>query len=400
MALHSPELHERLTSEQWSAGGARVAIRAIVDDADARYDDDLLWPPSDPWDDWGGAARLPLTSLSTGAAGAAWGLSVLARRGHAEPRTDPAHVAVRAHESWLAAPDTDEQLEPPVSTHASLFMGETGPLLVRCLLAPSGAAEDALYARVVANEDNETNELFSGSPGTMVAARAMHATTGDVRWADAWRASAVVLLERREPDGFWIYPPYGKSPGASHGLASNAKILLTGGGLLATETREQLRRESADALARTAVLEDNRANWELAVGEGLVGWDGLIRTQWCHGGPGVAEAASAYLDEDLLRAAGELVWEAGPPNMEKGPAICHGTAGSGFALLKVFERTQDELWLERARRFAVHAAGQVDRWRAVRGQGRTALWTGDIGAALFLSACLDVEPSLPVVDFL
>ena len=72
-------------------------------------------------------------------------------------------------------------------------------------------------------------------------------------------------------------------------------------------------RESADALARTAVLEDNRANWELAVGEGLVGWDGLIRTQWCHGGPGVAEAASAYLDEDVLRAAGELVWEAGPP---------------------------------------------------------------------------------------
>jgi hypothetical protein len=392
MALYSPELHEPLTDEAWSPKRARAAIEAIVADADARYDEARLWPPSDPWDDWGGAVRLPLTSLSTGAAGAAWGLAVLARRGHAETRLDPAHVAVRAHEEWLAGPDTDE-------APASLFMGETGPALIRSLLAPSSDAAEALHARVLENVHSEPGELFSGSPGTMVAARAMYLATGDGHWADAWRASADALLERREPDGFWVYPPYGKGPGASHGLASNAKILLAGGDWLPAELRGRLRVESAAALERTAIVEDGRANWEMALGEGLVGWDGVIRTQWCHGAAGVAEAAAGYLDEATLLAAGNLVWEAGPPNMDKGPALCHGTSGSGFALLKIFERIQDELWLERARRFALHAAAQVDRWRVRRGFGRTALWTGDIGAALFLAACLDVEPALPVVDF-
>ena len=90
--------------------GALAAIKAIVADADARHQADELWPPTDPWDDWGGTVKLPLTNLSTGASGAAWGLSVLARRGHAEPRTAVAAVAERAHEAWRAAPDTDEHL--------------------------------------------------------------------------------------------------------------------------------------------------------------------------------------------------------------------------------------------------------------------------------------------------
>ena len=47
--------------------------------------------------------------------------------------------------------------------------------------------------------------------------------------------------------------------------------------------------------------------------------------------------------------------------MGKGSGICHGTAGNGHAFLKVFERTGDELWLDRARRFAVHAVEQVER---------------------------------------
>jgi DUF1680 family protein len=84
--------------------------------------------------------------------------------------------------------------------------------------------------------------------------------------------------------------------------------------------------------------------------------------------------------------------------MEKGPGICHGTAGNGYALLKTFERTGDDRWLERARRFAVHALGQVERWRQKRGGGRYSLWTGDVGAALFAADCLDARTDLPIVD--
>jgi Lanthionine synthetase C-like protein len=93
-----------------------------------------------------------------------------------------------------------------------------------------------------------------------------------------------------------------------------------------------------------------------------------------------------YLDEELLLAAAELIWQAGVHGDEKGHGICHGTSGDGFALLRAFARTGDERWIERARRFAVHALRQVERLRAANGRGRYSLWTGDVGTALFAVA--------------
>jgi Lanthionine synthetase C-like protein len=80
--------------------------------------------------------------------------------------------------------------------------------------------------------------------------------------------------------------------------------------------------------------------------------------------------------------------------MEKGPGVCHGTAGNGYAFLKLFARTGDELWLDRARRFAMHALEQVER----RGHGRYSLWTGDPGFALFAADCVDGRSDYPILD--
>ena len=118
------------------------------------------------------------------------------------------------------------------------------------------------------------------------------------------------------------------------------------------------------------------------------------RLQWCDGAPGIVSAAAPYLDEQLLLGGAELTWCAGPPGMEKGSSICHGTAGNGYAFLKVFERTGDELWLGRARRFAVHALEQGKR----RGQGRYSLWTGDVGVALYAADCLESRSAYPALD--
>jgi hypothetical protein len=120
--------------------------------------------------------------------------------------------------------------------------------------------------------------------------------------------------------------------------------------------------------------------------------------QWCGGAPGILVAAGSYLPDELLLAAAELVWRAGPHGLEKGAGICHGTAGNGFALLKAFARTRDERWLERARRFAAHALDQLERLRARDGRRRYSLWTGDLGTALFAAACLDGDARYPVVD--
>ena len=84
------------------------------------------------------------------------------------------------------------------------------------------------------------------------------------------------------------------------------------------------------------------------------------RVQWCHGAPGIVCAlagAPAHRELDaILIAAGELTWEAGP--LRKGAGLCHGTAGNGWAFLKLHKRTRDRKWLERARRFAMHAIEQ------------------------------------------
>ena len=74
--------------------------------------------------------------------------------------------------------------------------------------------------------------------------------------------------------------------------------------------------------------------------------------------------------------------------LAKGAGLCHGTAGNGYAFLKLFERTGDEVWLARARAFAMHAAEQVERERERHGRGRHGLWTGDLGVALYLASCL------------
>ena len=113
--------------------------------------------------------------------------------------------------------------------------------------------------------------------------------------------------------------------------------------------------------------------------------------QWCHGAPGVVASLAALAPGDdehsrLLLAGGELTWRAGP--LAKGAGLCHGTAGNGYAFLALFERTGDELWLERARAFAMYAMAQVAHARAEFGRGHYTLWTGDPGTALYLADCL------------
>jgi hypothetical protein len=271
-------------------------------------------------------------------------------------------------------------------------------MLVAYKLARNPELADDLHARVLANADSETVEVMWGPLGSLLAARAMHAWTNDARWPDAWRHIADVVLAKRNAEGLWPSRLWGNDyTGLTppHGLVGNVDALLTGD-FLDDATRETLKRDTNAALARSAIIDDGAANWPQPYGAELERADGQIRVQWCAGSPGVAVATASYLDEELLLAAAELPWRAGPHKMEKGPGICHGTAGNGYAFLKTFERTGDEQWLDRARRFAVHALGQVER----RGHGRYSLFTGDLGVALYAADCLDGRAEYPITDTL
>jgi hypothetical protein len=118
-------------------------------------------------------------------------------------------------------------------------------------------------------------------------------------------------------------------------------------------------------LARHVLRDGPLANWLPIPGDDPK----KLRVQWCHGAPGIVAALDHVMDEELALAGGELTWQAGP--LAKGSNLCHGTAGNACAFLVLHRRSGDDLWLDRAWAFAMHAIGQVERERAALGRGRT-----------------------------
>lgn len=384
--LFEPDAHERLIGDRWEPGRVHAAIREIVEDAEGSFDDG--WPNRPQVNSKDSDEARRFRTVYMGGAGVVQALDSLQRRGLVELRRDYVSYLERRYESDF--PDADHE--------RSLWMGETGIRLALQRLSPSRENADRLHELIGANAQDERREVMWGSPGTMLAAAAMHELTGEARWLDLWRESAAWLRGEWDPrTGLWTQQLYGMVEqfiGPAHGFAGCVLAL-------SRDADDELHRRAAEATRRYAVEEDGLANWPpFASMESLSGGrDGRIRLQWCHGAPGVvASLAGVARDDDaherLLLAGGELTWRAGP--LAKGANLCHGTAGNGYAFLALFERTKDELWLERARAFAMHAVAQVAHARAELGRGHYTLWTGDLGTALYLADCLVGGGTLPL----
>jgi hypothetical protein len=348
-------------------------------------------PPSD--DEPGTPADGILRGLYVGAAGMLHALGRLAEAGLHVPALDGAAIVDGLHEAALATPAAE-------GAGASLLAGSSGILLVAHRLAPSAATADALAEAIAANVEHPSNELLFGAPGTMLAARAMHARTGEERFAELWRASARTLLARQETDGLWTQDLYGerlRCVGAGHGFAGNVRALLGAPEWLDDAGAVEAR---AVATARAlAMVDGGLATWPVLPSGSRTG--APPRVQWCHGAAGIVTSLAALAPGDdrhtaLLAAGGELVSRAGP--LAGNAGLCHGTAGNGFAFLALLERTGDERWLARARAFAMQALDQVARFRAAEGRGRYTLFTGDVGAALLAAACLRGDAAFPGLE--
>ena len=239
----------------------------------------------------------------------------------------------------------------PIGAGPSLFVGDAGILLVT-------RGDDAQLQRLIdENARNQVSDLIRGAPGTLVAAR----HTG----LDPTQSVEAILEDR----SLGIL-------GIAHGFAG-AVAALRG-----YVPDDELRPRVESVLREHAVWDGDAVNWPPSVGAEPT------RVQWCHGAPGIVALLGELTPEDLLLAGAETTWRTGP--LEKGPGLCHGTAGNGYALLKTYAVTGDRVWLERARSFAMAALDQLQR--------RYSLMTGDIGAALFAQACLDVDARFPVVE--
>jgi len=378
---------------EWDRSDAIAAIGEITADAESTVDETELWPvhPMDGVPDGHG-------SLYFGAAGVIWALDYLRRVQGVPVACDLAPLTATAlarNAAWFATTQ--------YPAHASLLMGDLGILLVKMRLTPSPNVADEIYTRAASNSYLPIVELMWGLPGSMLACVHMHGMTGEPRFEALFQSQAGRLLDDLEPADdapIWTQDLYGRQQrwlGPVHGFAGNMLPLIHGWKWLTEDQRSVVAEAVPRTLAAHASLSELGAAWPAIVPSSSV----ASLCQHCHGAPGMvtafADAPFSTPDfEALLVRGGELTWNAGP--LVKGSNLCHGTGGNGYALLKLYRRTGNTLWLERARAFAMAAIGQVRGARAAFGRGRYSLWTGDSGLAIYLWDCITADARFPTID--
>ncbi|HSC24207.1 MAG TPA: LanC-like protein [Casimicrobiaceae bacterium] len=398
--LHDPARHEPLLDIAWDERKARDAIAYVVRRTEARFTPDAGWPMH-PRDRDGRDDAPPAWPLYHGASGVIWALTQLAARGAAtlarDYRNEVGALVLRNRE-WLRSFGG--------AFDASYVMGETGILLLEHKLTGARATADRLAALIASNLDNPTRELMWGSPGTMLAALFLHERTGEERFAALFRTTARRLWSQLEWSDehachYFTQDMYGQRStylDAVHGFVATASPLIRGRHLLLPAEWSAWRDCIENTVRRTATRDGERANWRVFL-EVPLGRAPTLLMQFCHGAPGfvvcLAGMPGTTLD-DLLVGGAEATWEAGP--LSKGPGLCHGTAGNGYAFLKLFVRTGDRRWLARARAFAMHAIVQMEAMERHVGDLRHSLWTGDPGVALYLLDCIEGDARFPTLD--
>jgi len=414
--LYDPNRHEPLhlaDAEDWDAARARACVAAIVRDTEAQFKPQLGWPmhPLDvePGDD----PQVSNPSLYFGACGVLWALHYLRSVGATGLERDwsvDAAALVQRTREWLK---DDAERE-----RASYLMGETPVRLLEHAQSGSAAAADRLAELIEGNMQHPARELMWGSPGTLLAALFMHQRTGQERFAELFRCTAAVLwsqLEWSEAYGcrYWTQQLYGQVStymDAVHGFAGTALPLIRGRHLLAADDWARWQECIATSVRRSATLEGaegtdsghvNWIPWLLLDESQRARWNAQPRwlMQYCHGSPGFVINLAALPGTELnalLLVAGEATWAAGP--LKKGSNLCHGTGGNGYAFLKLFERTGDARWLQRARAFAMHGIRQTESHAAQYGRLRYSLWTGDLGFAVYLWDCIRGAAAFPTLD--
>ncbi|TAG28408.1 MAG: hypothetical protein EAZ37_01680, partial [Burkholderiales bacterium] len=399
--LHDPARHEKLCNTPWNEIAVRSAIGELVADTVACFDPQTLWPMH-PRDSDLGDPKLPVASIYHGAAGVMWALERLQDRGITSVDFDfsATRETLIAHNQRCNATSN--------SAAHSYLLGDTGVLVYLFKHTRSRRVADALFALVESNLDNPTQEFLWGSPGTSLAAIHLFEATGEQRWRDVFRRGVEQLWAGMEPAKnfpsawLWIQDMYGRKRqylGAGHGFAGNVFPIIRGAHMLPASTVEAFVSRTITTLKTSEMTDGALSNWDTVfdpIGSALPTRPML---QDCHGAPGIicrlVGANSPELDEMLLRG-GELVWAAGP--LTKGAGLCHGTAGNGFAFLKLYERSGDAKWLDRARAFAVHALAQSASQLSEHGQRRFSLWTGELGVAVFAAACINGDAAFPTLD--
>lgn len=387
--LYSKDRHVDIRSASWNSLEVLEFAHQIMVAADNLLNDKGVLP-AHSLDSEKETGSLP--TMYYGVEGVAWGLHYWSRLTNFQLKIDPLKIL----ENRII-----ENKEGP-----SYFFGTTG---IRVAIQAIRSSEDNLKLLkddLVALQSSQTNEMMAGAPGALIASQFLSELCPD-KWISGMARELIVdTLSKWEFDKDLKLPvwhqKYGEHTsvyvGAAHGAVGNIFTLLRSGKFLTKEEKGRIQKTAMDFLKQTAIQNETEANWPAVLPR-----EEAELLHWCHGAPGIVMLLATLLpvgaDSDfdkLLVKAGNLIWNAGP--LKKGASLCHGTAGSGAALLKLYERTGDELWLNRARALAMAVMDQVKKDKGEFKQLRYSLWTGDIGVALFLHSCTTGRFMMPMLD--
>jgi hypothetical protein len=399
--LYQPDRHEPLNAIPWDAAQAQTWITHVVAETEAHAGPANDWPlhPRDvgSGDDPAQAA----TPLYHGAAGVIWALHRLQDLGAARlarSHLDGLDELLTRNQAWLGDQAQTER--------AAYLMGELPIELMAFGERPTAERARRLAELIQGNLDHPARELMWGSPGTLLAAAFLHERTGADRWAGLFRTTAErlwtqLLRSDEHRCHYWTQDLYGRNYSfldGVHGFVATASALIRGRHLLSETTWAAWQACIGNTVTRTAQHGAGQVNWRPMLID-PPGKTQPLLMQFCHGAPGfvicLGDLPGQQLDP-LLCAAGEAIWAAGP--LKKGANLCHGTSGNGYAFLKLYRRTGDPFWLDRARAFAMHAIQQSRQDAQAYGRLQYSLWTGDLGLACYLWDCVRVAAEFPTLD--
>uniref|UniRef100_A0A8D8S7I7 LanC-like protein 3 homolog n=2 Tax=Cacopsylla melanoneura TaxID=428564 RepID=A0A8D8S7I7_9HEMI len=201
-----------------------------------------------------------------------------------------------------------------------------------------------------------------------------------------------------------MYQYYGTEYlGAAHGLSSILQVLLCEKNYVKSNPDvEKDIKESIDFLLKIQMPNGNfPADLKELYSPTTVANE-LVH--WCHGAPGVIYLmAKAYLfwgEEKYLNSCikcGDVIWEKGL--LKKGPGICHGVAGNGYAFLLLYRLTKNEQYLHKAYLFANFMLSDDFKRNSRMPDAPFSLYEGLAGTACFFVDLLQPDKAIfPFMD--
>lgn len=383
--LYDPDRHEALRPTPWNPERLEAYSQSILAQTLARYSPAVYWPVHDLDIDSGDKPSKGFNDFYYGAGGNFWLL-------------DYCKISItKQFELFL----NDLQLE--VDENASIFLDRIAFLLFKEKISPSQNTRDELLKLIQLSLPNEKNEILFGSPSTLLLTFHAYKLSGDSRFLEACHKLKTDVWRKWEPNESlgchaWIqhFSTSQTFYGAAHGTLGNLQVLFTVREILTDEENEELMNRAVIAFEKMSVKQQGQANWAMSFEH-----QEKFLLHWCHGSPGAICSLSDHIRRDhktdqLLEDAGELIWLAGP--LKKGTSLCHGTSGNAIAFLKLYQRTKKEIWLDRAKSFAMHCLEQCEEMKTTYGDLRFSLWTGDLGLVWLNEQIKNQTANLPFLD--